>query len=26
LTIDLQGTKITIPVVGGEEAFQKATE
>ncbi|WP_339662856.1 Xaa-Pro dipeptidyl-peptidase [uncultured Polaribacter sp.] len=26
LTIDLQGTKITIPVVGGENAFKKAIE
>ena len=26
LTIDLQGTKITIPIVGGENAFKKAVE
>jgi X-Pro dipeptidyl-peptidase len=26
LTVDLEGTKITIPVVGGKEAFMKATE
>ncbi|MDP5105478.1 MAG: X-prolyl-dipeptidyl aminopeptidase, partial [Polaribacter sp.] len=26
LTIDLQGTIITIPVVGGENAFKKAIE
>jgi len=25
LTVDLKGTKITIPVVGGENAFNKAT-
>jgi X-Pro dipeptidyl-peptidase len=25
LTIDLEGTKITIPIVGGENAFKKAT-
>lgn len=26
LTIDLQGTKITIPIVGGESAFKKSVE
>lgn len=26
LTLDLKGTKITIPIVGGEQAFKKATE
>jgi len=26
LTVDLKGTSITIPVVGGEAAFKKATE
>ncbi|MDX6747584.1 Xaa-Pro dipeptidyl-peptidase [Polaribacter sp. PL03] len=26
LTVDLNGTSITIPVVGGKEAFMKATE
>ncbi|PQJ77531.1 Xaa-Pro dipeptidyl-peptidase [Polaribacter glomeratus] len=26
LTIDLQGTKITIPIVGGENAFKKSVE
>lgn len=26
LTIDLSGTKITIPIVGGKNAFNKATE
>lgn len=26
LTVDLDGTKLTIPVVGGQKAFNKATE
>ena len=26
LTVDLEGTKITIPIVGGTAAFKKATD